>query len=81
MKKEEKWEKSTAQINPQVEPMEGLLKEPSMFNDNFNDYTRFTFIPKGNLPPKITTLNIKFHGTENTHSSKEFSQCTDTKRN
>jgi len=44
-----------------------------MFNNYFNDYTIFTSILKGKLPPKFTMPNIKFHGTGNPrHHMRNF---------
>ena len=44
-----------------------------MFNSYFNDYTRFTTISKGKLPPKFTIPVTKFYGTENpSHRVRNF---------
>jgi len=38
-----------------------------MFNNYFNDYMALTSILKGTLRPKLTMLDIKFHGAKNSH--------------
>jgi len=35
-----------------------------MFNNYYNNYTRFTSISNGRLPPKAAKLDIKFYRTE-----------------
>ena len=47
-------------MDPQVDYIEQLLKESTMFNNYFNDYVGFASISKGKLPSIFTILDMKF---------------------